>query len=187
VPFIVFVDRSTGARDRWRVPEFVAGALSGLLCTLVGFGFTIWWDKYKYRREVEGRDNAVIEVLRQEVSENLELAKQNEDMLADDFDFLKKSQTLVPPLVLLKVGAWDLIRVSIPRKIASDQRELLRIERMEQDAEEINNLIRSRESFRIFDSSASTLFSVIAIYDKKLQEEIVPFSKVAAEVRAELK
>jgi hypothetical protein len=178
---MVFVDRSdrsNGLRDAF---------LAGMLSTLLGFSLAAGWDEYKYRRDITQRDDAVIEVLRQEVTENLELVRQNENMLADDVLFLEKSQTLVHPLALLKVGAWDLMRVSIPKRIVVDQSQLLKIEHMEQIADGINNLVRSRENFRISNPSASTLFPVISTYDKKLQEEIESFSKIAGEVKAELK
>jgi hypothetical protein len=123
--FTMFVDRSDRSERRGGISEFWTGALSGLLCTLVGFGFTILWDNQKYSRDVDQRDAAVIGVLRQETSENLELTTKDQEIISDEFDSLKNSNTLIRPLVLLKVGAWDLIRVGIPKKL-TDQNQILK-------------------------------------------------------------
>ena len=87
--FTVLTDRSSESRRPWRGSEFVAGVLS----TLLGFGLAVLWDQYKYRRDIDQRDVAVIEVLRQEVRGNLELAKQDQKTLSDELILLAKSST----------------------------------------------------------------------------------------------
>ncbi len=169
--------------DRWRISEFLAGVLS----TLLGFGLAVCWDTIKYRREVEHRDNAIIEVMRQEVAENLELVKQDKNLLDQESDYFKTIRTLTPPLSLLKVGAWDLMRVSIPQKMIAEQSELFKIEHMTQAADEINDLIRSRESFRISNSAASNLIPDLKFYDAKLREDFESFAALASQVETELK
>ena len=76
------------------------------------------------------------------------------------------------------------MRVGIPKQLTTDQNELLNIERLAQTTEEINTLIRSRENFRMFNSSMSNFLPVMTEYDKQLEEKLALFTEMALAVEA---
>lgn len=170
----------------WSHFEFLVGLASGVLATLLGFGLTVWWDNHKFSRDIEQRDTAIIEALRQETSTNLETATRNQRILAQEIAVIDQGKALVEPLGLFQVGAWDLMRVNIPRRTAGNERRLLKIGRMAQTAQELNDLIRSRENFRTFNAISSSFVTVMRIYDEQLQHKMISFSAISEEVRGEL-
>ena len=160
--------------------------LRAVLATLLGFGLAVGWDEYKYRRDIAQRDAAVVETLRQEVADNLERAAKDQKLLVEDLDNLKQGKSTVRPLSLLEGGAWEVMRVNIPRQISGDQGELAKIASMAQSASALNDLIRSRENYHTSNNASSTFLLTIEKYDEQLQEEILSFSALGEDVKKRL-
>ena len=178
--------RTVIVKIHWSSSEFIKGLIAGVAATLIGFGLTMCWDNYKFRRDIQEREAVVLAVLQQEVTTNLELATRNQKALTEELDLLRQDRTLVQPLAVLHVGAWDLVRVNIPRKIASNQRQLVKIARMAQAAEDANESIRSRETYRTFNGASSNFLSVMRAYDEHLQKETASLLALIADVQTEL-
>jgi len=147
--------------------EWVAGFVSGVAATVLGFLMTILWDINKAQRESAERDNAVIKAIDEELLSNKKSLEQNLARLQHELSVLDESKSIVPPLFVLKTGLWDLAKVNFPKKLLRGNR-LTHLRNLVFLAEQANEEIRSRENYRIHNGAMSNFNDRMRLYDESI-------------------
>ena len=78
----------------------------------------------------------------QRISDNIEYA-------ADEIELLKRNQLTLDPMQPLAVEGWRLVRTSVPDLILGDPQLLPDILRTQERVESFNELVESRETYKI--------------------------------------
>lgn len=157
--------------------QWLSGFISGVAATLVGFLCTILWDVYKYRRDVSERDKSILKVVQHDLEENRQLATENKAMLKQELEVLDKRKELVPPLLLMKTGFWDLLKANLPKKLIKNTDLLERIQALSLLASHINEEIRSRQNYKNASSMMSNYNETIKIHDGILISDLDRLTK----------
>jgi hypothetical protein len=157
--------------------QWLSGFISGVAATLVGFLCTILWDIYKYRRDVSERDKSILKVVQHDLEENRHLATENRAMLKQELEILDKRKELVPPLLLMKTGLWDLLKANLPKKLVKNTDLLERIQALSLLASHINEEIRSRQNYKNASSMMSNYNETIKIHDGILISDLDRLTK----------
>jgi len=152
--------------------QWVSGFISGVGATLIGFLCTILWDVYKYRRDIDQRDRAIINYVKHDLEENRNLATENKSMLMNELEIIDQGKELVRPLLLMKTGFWDLLKANLPKKIINNSDLLENIQGLSLLGGHINEEIRSRQNYKNASSSMSNYNSTIKIHDELLVSDI---------------
>ena len=151
----------------------MAGFISGVAATLVGFVLTMLWDIYKYRRDIAQRDESVVRVVRHDLEENRQLATENKSMLVQELEGIdKKKGLLVRPLLLMKTGFWDLLKANLPKPFVRNGELLEGIQSLSLLCAHINEEIRSRQNYKNASSAMMNYQEVIKIHDNILISDI---------------
>jgi len=161
--------------------SWLAGFLSGVIATIIGFLLTMFWDIFKYNRDAGNRDRAVLTAVKEEMISNLDILSSNQKMLQQELTVLPEKRSMVGPLCLLQEGIWDLVKINLPSRLTKDN-TLLLIRKLSLLTNEINEIIRSRENYRINNGAMSNYSDRIKLYDEillpKCSEIIVLFEEL---------
>ena len=114
------------------------------------------------------RDIALLRELTTEASENLQILNECRQLLQADLEMVGKGETITQPLRIVRIGAWDLVRMNPPLKLQRHGQLLLQLQRAAQDSSEINETIRSREYYRTFNRAVTNFGSQMKPYDQVL-------------------
>lgn len=159
------------------MPSWLTGFLSGVIATIIGFIFTIIWDIYKYRRDIGSRDNTILTAIGEELRSNYEISTLNKNILLEEIKVLDENKSVVTPLCFLQSGFWELVKVNLPSALAKGD-SLLKIRKMAQSTNEINEVIRSRENYRVHNGAMSNYSSRLKIYDQILLQHFNELNKL---------
>ncbi len=126
----------------------MAGGLIGFVPALIILILTIVWDIYKSRRESKERDDAVLSAIKEEVLSNIETLDINISVAEGEIEGIKERKgILTNPVISLEYGAWDLVKMHLPKKLRQKDR-LNRVRSVYRMTHKVNELIRNRESFK---------------------------------------
>ncbi len=151
--------------------EWLAGFMSGVIATIIGFVLTMSWDIYKFNRELKQREETVISAVKEELVSNLSILQYNQTILQKELEVIAEDKSVVAPLSLLQSGFWDLVKINLPRKLTKVD-TLAQIRKAAQLADQINEQIRSRENYRINNQAISNYHFRMKLYDQILLENI---------------
>jgi hypothetical protein len=166
--------------------QWMSGFFSGVAATIVGFLFTVLWDVYKYRRDVSERDRQILKVVQHDLEENRQLVTENKSMLQQELKIIDQKKELVPPLLLLKTGFWDLLKANLPKRLVKNTELLERLQALSLLANHINEEIRSRQNYKNASSAMSNYNSTIKIHDEILVSDLDRITKGLDDALAEL-
>lgn len=158
--------------------EWLRGLIAGVVATLIGFAvtvsFTVWWDNRKFDRDSSQRDEAVLAAVREELLSNIMLIKEHDSFLQHELSVITDKKTVIQPLTPLKIGSWDVLKINIPKKLKSGD-ALVKVREASQRTDRVNEIIRSRENYRIQNEAMSNFHSRIKMYDEILlnQEQVL--------------
>jgi len=152
--------------------QWIGGFISGVIATLIGFALTLIWDIYKSRRDKEQKDGAILRAMKHEFEENLEISKYNKSLLEEELKIIDQKKEIVPPLLLLKSGFWDLLKINLPAILLKQENVLKKIRDISLLASHINGGISSRQNYKNSSSMMSNYSSTIKIYDGIIVREI---------------
>jgi hypothetical protein len=147
--------------------EWLAGFITGVAATILGFVLTILWDINKAKRESIEKDKAVIKAINEELLSNKKCLEQNLERLQTELDILNKGKNIVQPLFILKTGFWELAKVQFPRTLLRGNR-LVSLRSIVFYAEQANEEIRSRENYRIHNEAMSNFHHRMHLYDESI-------------------
>jgi hypothetical protein len=143
------------------------GFLSGALATLLGFLFTMAWDIWKDRRLLKAREKSVESILGTDLASNLARIDRNTRALSQELEMLPKRMGVVQPLSLMRTSFWDVVRGHPPGELITEE-QLISLHRIFDLTEEVNEQLRSRESFRQSNSAMTHFQSQMTIHDEEL-------------------
>jgi hypothetical protein len=155
--------------------EWFLGALGGVVATVIGFLLAIMWDLYKMRTEGQERTQVALVAITEELALNKKLIERNVALLRKDLEGLPEKKSVVQPLSLLKTGFWDVAKVSLSRNALRPDK-LLRLRNVLALAEQVNEEIRSRETYRLHNGAMSNFHDHLGIYDGALLETLEELS-----------
>ncbi|HEU5106684.1 MAG TPA: hypothetical protein VFU11_12705 [Solirubrobacterales bacterium] len=141
--------------------EIASSILAGGVVALFSFGLAMLHDKRKSKAGREQRQRAALNSFVKEMEANLRhcgtlrnsLAMEAKQIEEDDSAFLN-------PITQIENGAWSLARVDLPDGVLSNVDLLRLLEIIDSKEREINQMIESRESFRIQHVAGSPEFLV---------------------------
>ena len=105
-------------------------------------------------------------------------------MLQQETDLLNKNIMIVSPLCSLQGGFWDLVKINLPRQFAKGD-ALLEIRKIALLTDEINEAIRSRESYRNYNGGTSDYSSRLNSYDQLLLHQCLEIATLFEEIQKE--
>jgi hypothetical protein len=133
------------------------------------------------RTEKQDRDEAVLSTLYRELSFNEVAVAENQKALETELAAIRKEgATLIGPINTLHTGAWELLRLYLPYQISGKASVLGSVTEIYRLTNRINELIRSREDYRIHNGAMSNFATRMTAYDEQLQElntKILPHCK----------
>ncbi len=150
------------------MPDWLIGFIVGVALALLGFLLTVTWEVRKLRRESQDREKAVMGAVKEELLSNVEILKNNQTLLNRELAVIDEGKTLVVPLNQLQVGFWDLVKVNLPQKVFAEPDFLAEVREISQLTDQVNETVRSRESYRIHNGAMSNYLSRMAKYDQLL-------------------
>jgi hypothetical protein len=144
---------------------------------LVGFVLAMVWDLAKFRRDRGARERAAIIGLQEEMGMNRDRLANNQKLLEHEVtSLLPQQKTLVNPLDRLTRGAWEDARLVLPRKLAQDAMRLTALRDYARRVDQVNEMIRSREMFKLQTALAMPPPIAVATFAELLntfQEELI--------------
>ena len=152
------------------MPDWLIGFLGGVVLALLGFLLTVAWEVRKLRRESQHREKVVTRALKEEMLANVEILKNNQALLSGELAIIDQDKTLVAPLDQLHAGFWDLVKVNLPQKVLTEPDFLAEVREISQLTDQVNETVRSRESYRIHNGAMSNYSSRMKKYDQILME-----------------
>jgi hypothetical protein len=129
-------------------PEWLKGAVAGIVATLLGFLFSIFWDLYKYRRDRKEQDSSLISALKQELEFNSRTMNRNIKTIEKELELIKDNNLVVTPIYLIQTDVYDVIKISMPSKIAKKQDIYLKLQLLYYYIHNTNQIIRSTQFHR---------------------------------------
>ena len=147
--------------------EWFLGALGGIVATGIGFLLAMTWDIYKLRTEGHEREQATLGAIAEEMKANQEAIDRNINILAGELEVLKQGRRVVKPLSLLQTSAWDLVKISRPGRLFVPN-TIVKLREIVTLAGQLNEEIRSRESYRIYNGAMNNYLEVLRLYDENL-------------------
>ncbi len=164
--------------------EWLKGLIAGVISTLIGFGLTMVWDIVRFRREAKQRDESVLSAVKGESLTNLDILRGNQALLKQELAILDKNQRIVGPLLALRTGSWDVLRINLPKKLVREPQSLIKISEISTLTDRVNEFIRSRENFRIHNGAMTNFSSYIRIYDEALVKQNEALEKGLEDLKA---
>jgi hypothetical protein len=123
------------------------------------------------QKEKQDRDEAVLSTVYKELFFNENAFAENQKALETEVAAIRKEgKTLIGPINTLHTSAWELLRLYLPRQIGGKAAILGSVTEVYMLTHRINEVIRSREDYRIHNGSMSNFATRMAAYDEQLQE-----------------
>lgn len=138
----------------------------GAALVLFGFVLAMCWDVYKGRREAARRDNALLYAAVAEVEAVKGTVLNDLNIVNSELKLLPSGHRLLNPLDPVEGGFWDAVKYNPPRALVRDERTLARVRDVARRTDQVNEMIRSREAFRVANPALSTMNDVLTDYDK---------------------
>jgi hypothetical protein len=171
------------------------GAMVDYILVLIGAATTAFgsiilmiWDYFKIYRESIERETNILNAAKEEMANNLAIAHSNLGYISQDIESRKEGKEIVIPLMPFHNEMWDLLKINFPKNLLKFE-----IVKMFGDTSfhinEINELIRSRENYRIHNSAMRNYQNKMHIYNSQLSNKITPiiFKLIDIEKEFEIK
>lgn len=120
--------------------------------------------------EKRDRDDAVLSTLFNELSYNQKTVDENRMMLETELQVLAEKKSLITPLKLLHDDGWLLLRIYLPHQISGNAAVLSGLTETYRLTFRLNELLVSREDYRIHNGAMSNFDTRMVAYDEQLQE-----------------
>jgi len=118
--------------------------------------------------ERKEREEAVRIALAEELNFNERAVAENGKNLQSELHVLKERRSLIVPLQTLHTGAWELLRVYIPPELTATPSTLTHVATVYRITLRVNEVLRSREDYRIHNGAMSNYHEQMQAYDEQL-------------------
>ncbi len=143
--------------------------LGGGVVAIFAFALAMAWDVIRFRREQRQRDRAVLQCALAEIDTLLGILQNNLNLVEKELSLISdKQKMLLNPLDPVTSGFWDLVKIHMPQAFLGNADVLSRISNASRRTEQIAQMIRSREAFRISNQALSSLLQQMEKYDQLL-------------------
>jgi hypothetical protein len=149
--------------------DWLFGFLSGVLATIVGFVLTMAWDLWKDKRQKAERTRMIETAVGADLVANAARIRRNVGALKQELPMLAQRMDVVAPLTLLRTSFWDVAKLYPPGQLITSE-EMTKLHELFDLAEQVNEQIRSRETFRQHNGAMTHFGSRMKIYDEDLVE-----------------
>jgi hypothetical protein len=156
--------------------EWFFGFLSGVFATIIGFVLTMIWDLWKDRRQKADRRRIVENAVGADLIVNVERIRRNLTAVREELSVLDQKMSIVAPLALLRTGFWDVAKLYPPGDTMSPD-DMTKLHELMNLTEQVNEGIRSRETFRQHNGAMSNFSSQMRIRDEGLIEDLTLLEK----------
>ncbi len=149
--------------------------LSGGGLTLFGFLLAMGWDLLKTERGNRQREKSLFQAALAEVTAVSATVTNNQIYVRKELDLLSQQtpQHLINPLDPVPGGFWDVVKLNPPRTFVRDPETLTKVRDVARRTDQINEIIRSRETFRVGNllaiSTVSNADGILRSYDEHLE------------------
>ncbi|HEY3960378.1 MAG TPA: hypothetical protein VGL68_07700 [Solirubrobacteraceae bacterium] len=150
--------------------------ISGGTVAIIAFLLAAAWDTLKDKRNVGRRDHAMLTAIQRELAANLLIVNHKQEQITQELEQLSKGTWLLNPLEPLDIGFWNFARLNLPRSIMIDTPAVESLQRVARLTLNVNDIVRSREEFRIANQASPTFRMKLGGYDtllRKLQAELI--------------
>ncbi|MFA6056369.1 MAG: hypothetical protein WC769_13455 [Thermodesulfovibrionales bacterium] len=135
--------------------EWLGGFVSGVVATVIGFGFTALWDVWKMRNDKKAKDDLLKKAIAEDLYFNKAVLLKNHLLLTQELKSLKEKKYIIAPLSYFKLNSMELARINISVEAISGNK-LLKLRDISFNAWELNEDIRSRENYRNTNNAMNT-------------------------------
>jgi len=147
--------------------QWLAGFISGIVATIIGFIFTMIWDIYKFKRDQKNRENNLVSAFKRELNDNLEFLQYNKDLLSMELEAIENDKYIIIPLIMLQNDFWELMKINLPRVLAEED-ILVKVKKVVRSIIQLNEQIKSREDYRINNQGYTNYKSRMRAYDERI-------------------
>lgn len=157
------------------------GAVAGF-----GFALAMAWDLLKSRREEGRREKALLVAAREEIAAICGTVQNNQNLVVSELSLLDQGKHLINPLDPVEGGFWDIVKLNPPPALVRKLGTLAKIREVSRLTAQVNEMIRSREAFRISNLALQGFDERLRKYDELLQrfqgELVVALDELAKDV-----
>jgi hypothetical protein len=139
----------------------------GLVGVFVGVFLTIVWDLYKTNIADKRNEEVIFSEVVDDLESNFEIISNNQRLLNEEIKILPKQQSVVIPLLSLKNGYFELLKINFS-VFSKHPEEFVEARNMAVAIDLINETIQSRENYRISNGAMSNYDNRLKIYDDML-------------------
>lgn len=162
--------------------------LFGVLC---GFLLAIGWDMYRSHNELRDRKMSVLSLVQEDLLANEAICTRNLELLQAEEQSLKKEPPgyVQIPLTTLRTDFWNVFAFSMPRSIQANMKMTKALRELSWEIGQLNELIDSREQFRI---SAIPLLDLesrkngLAIYNRHISSRTEASLNIIKRIQAQV-
>jgi len=142
--------------------------LVGIILALFSLVLAVVWDIVKRGQEAKRQDETVLAAIRSEIINNVTIIDRNINLILLELPGLGKDMTVVEPLTLLRSGGWEMLRLTIPEQLTKRPDTLTILNDFFVLVEQSNEVMRSREAFRVNNLALDTIGSRLKAYDESV-------------------
>ena len=151
------------------------GLLVGIILALFSLVLAVVWDIVKRGQETKRQDETVLAAIRSEIINNVTIIDRNINLILlelpgiqVDLPGLVRDMSVVEPLTLLRNGGWEMLRVTIPKQLTERPDTLTILNDFFVLVEQLNEVMRSREAFRVNNLALDTISLRLKAYDESV-------------------
>ncbi|MCL0091939.1 hypothetical protein M1N59_01600 [Dehalococcoidales bacterium] len=151
------------------MPEWLIGFGSGIIGAIIGFALAMVWDVFKSKRQSKQKAKTIWSAVQLDLMDNRLIIQSNITLLEGELKHIDQRKIVGDALVPLRTGFEELLKVNLPfRELKIELHIPLNMIAIAQLAREINEAIRSRESYRIHNQAMPNYFSILKFLDERL-------------------
>jgi DNA-directed RNA polymerase subunit N (RpoN/RPB10) len=133
----------------------------GVISVLIGFVIVVLWDRYKARIQEKNSLTTIV----QELEVNRIIGCDNRNILLQEQEWIRLGQLNLKPLTKLNHDFSTFLTMNCPSVFKNQIQLLEEVRKISKLTKEINEVIQSRESYKINNGAMSNQVSVITKYD----------------------
>jgi hypothetical protein len=160
--------------------------ISGGIVAIIAFLMATARDTLKDKRDVGRRDHAMLTAIQRELAASLPIINHNQKQVTEELECLKsEGKWLLNPLELLESGFWNFARLNLPRSIMVSDPSIESLQLVARLTLNVNDVVRSREEFRMGNQESPIFTLKLAGYDtllRRLQAELIQATTDAAAI-----
>lgn len=142
---------------------------TGIFVALLPVVLNIFWEKHKFKIQEKNNITAIVNELRT----NITILVESKHVILNELQMIESGRSIVVPILELNHDFSSFLIINCPTIFQKDTELLKDIRELSKLTNNFNNVIQSRESYRINNGAMSNYNAIIKIYDENLQRLIL--------------